>query len=378
MPLPDLAARNAFFVNYVGTDEPGFNEIGAPWSYRTLDAALAALALVANPPSETNPWIISMGPGVFESADNITLPPWVTISGRDNGQGTIQTTLVFPNQSVILSTAWQENQTALAGLENLKIVSLSGTPMSLGFPVPVAGTPLRRVTIKNVETNGSFAGFGETANDFIEFRNFNDNVPGGGNLSLYSLNAFFAGCRFYSVGLNSSIALGMAVEFSANSFEFVAVNQSGSPLSLKTDVSSMPLRANFGSSGAPVVTLTNDAASLAYSPTTPANWPVQPVTVQEGLDYLAAGGGGGGGTTIVRGTVDLVDAQQNYLIVFPVPFAAPPTSFWAVCSMASNSSAIFLVALDQASLTDAQGEVWLNAVPDVSDVGAKIYWFAIA
>ena len=170
MSAPVLADRNCFFVNYVGTDDPGYNAIGAPWSYRSLGAALTALAGVANPPSATNPWTIAIGPGVFTEGP-FELPPWVWITGSADEE-TGDCTEIDVTGNITLHPLWA-NGAARGGLANLTIRNSTGTNViELVMPSPLSGNPSRIVLLENIRTSLNIILDASGTADKFRFRDF--------------------------------------------------------------------------------------------------------------------------------------------------------------------------------------------------------------
>lgn len=152
MAAPVLAARTVCFVNKVGTDDAGYNPVGAPWSHLTIAAALADLA--ANYPAATadEPHIVAVGPGTY-STPAFALPPNTFIcadpDGRTDGEVVISLT-----GNVTLAAAWSANATQVGGFGNLIFRAGSGTPIvDLTMPAPSAGNPSRILYLENIREN---------------------------------------------------------------------------------------------------------------------------------------------------------------------------------------------------------------------------------
>jgi len=324
MAAPVLGNRNAFFVNYVGTDDPGYNQIGAPWSYRTIGAALAALAGVANPPSATNPWVIAVGPGVFTEA-GLSIPPWVWITGSADDEGGILTQLSI-SADINLSAGWAANATARGGLANLDIRAASGTPhIDLTMPAPSAGNPSRTVEINNVRENlVLFTYQAASTADALKINGLiQDGVIGnsvaflGGILTINQLLSAAA------VSITSGATYAVAAAITASQLPSVTVTKGAAACAVGFDAVSWPLRGNVTLVGGPTLSRLSDANADGYSPTTPANWPVVPTTVQEALDDLAAGGAvvpANGYATAVNnaGNATITPTAHNYFLALTV------------------------------------------------------------
>lgn len=363
MAAPNLAARNAFYFNYVGTDDAGYNAIGAPWSYRSLPAALAALALVANPPSATNPWIISGGPGVFSVPAGFQLPPWVWITGSPDGEAGGPTILELQG-NITLSAAWALNSTARGGLANLVIRPAAGSPrIDFTLPVPSAGNPSRTIEIQNVRHDIDFNFEATGTGDALQV----DNMVQDGSLAdtisilsgAISLNQLQT---IADVTLTSGAVLALAARITASQISQILVTKGAAACGVAFDGISWPLIGNVSLVGGPTLTRLSDANAEGYTPAVPANWPAGTDTVQEALDALAAGGGGNTKT----GSTPLVNGQQSYAIVFGTPFGVAPTRIRGWIQMASSTGEIFTVAADMSTATVSGVTLWLGGVPSAS------------
>lgn len=336
MAAPNLAARNALYVNYVGTDDLGYDAIGKPWSYLSITRALASLAVQSNPPSAINPWAIAVGPGSFIEA-GLILPAWVWITGCADSE-TGQNTVILLSGNVTLDSSWA-NGAAQGGFSNLVFRVQSGTPiMDFTMPAP-SGNPARTLQLENITHNLRIlyfdaTGTGDifdakrvvqdgTAADLIHLQNGThviDNLNSQASVSIQDGNMAVA-CSLYGLFLGSAASLTIAAATNA-----VAVTIAGSKittlilnrtapgsLAVSADAISLPIRSQITISGTVALTRLNDAFGEAYTPSTPGNWPTQPTTVQSALDILAANGGGGGGATQF-GTAETLNAAGNTTI----------------------------------------------------------------
>lgn len=291
MAAPVLGNRNAFYVNYVGTDDAGYNAIGAPWSYRTLPAALAALALVANPPSATNPWIISIGPGVFDVPAGFQLPPWVWITGSPDGEAGSATILSLTG-NITLSTAWAVNTTARGGLANLVIRPAAGSPViDFTMPVPSAGNPVRTLDVINVRHDIDFTFEATSTADGLQIDSMTQDGTLADTITILAGTVALNQLRTVAdVVLQSKAAIALVAAITSSQIPVVAVTKAAAACTVGFDAVSWPLRANVTLTGGPTLTRLSDANAVAFSPLVPGNWPVVPTTVQEGLDDIQAGG----------------------------------------------------------------------------------------
>jgi hypothetical protein len=364
MPAPVLGDRNAFYFNYTGTDDAGYNAIGAPWSYRTLPAALAALATVLNPPSATNPWIISGGPGVFSVPAGFELPAWVWITGSPDGEAGGPTVLELEGD-ITLAADWADGITR-GGLANLVIRAAAGTPaIDLTMPVPTAGNPSRVIELQNIRSDLELINFEATGTgDAWQV----DNLVQDGSLAdlisvlggIVSLNQLQSAAE---ITLDSGAVIGLAARITASQIPQITVTKGAAALTVGFDAVSWPLIGDVTLAGGPTLTRLSDANGEGYTPTTPADWVVVPATVQEALDELAGSGGGGG---LRSGSEAIVAAQQSYPIVFTPNFAVPPTKIRGWIQMATSAGDQFTVAADMSSVTVAGATLWLGGIPGAS------------
>jgi len=375
MAAPVLANRNAFFVNYVGTDDPGYNAIGAPWSYRSLAAALAALATVSNPPSATNPWEISIGPGVFTEAA-FQLPPWVWITGSADGQGNTLTQINLTGD-VTLSSGWAANTTIRGGLANIDFRVGSGTPhLDFTMPVPSAGNPSRTVELNGIRESLALLVFEATGTgDVLKMAQVIQDGILANAITLTAGTLFLNNViSAAAVTIQDKMAIAATAQLNACGLATLAITKSGAGTTVLTDAVSLPINADVTRTGGPTVTLLSDAYGEAYTPANPASWPVVPTTVQQALDDLA---GGGGAVGVQAGRVALVNGQQSYAIVFPTPFSAPPQKIDPFIMMASSTGELFVAGVDLTTVTVNGCTIWLNGVPTAASTGGYLGWIAI-
>ncbi len=333
MAAPDMTQKMTVFVQKTGTDDPGYNIVGAPYSRLTIAAALADLADTTRYPAASSTFfhIVAVGPGTFTEA-GIALPPWTFIVGSCDGEDQ-PTTIILTSADINLTSAWTANATARGGFANCTVRAASGTPaLDMTMPVPVAGNPTRTVEFQNFHHNLTSQIFEatSTADNFIAqlFRQFGTNTDTirftsgttrvNNFWSAASVNvvdkANFAASGNWdglvvsnaaaTVTINSIAAAGNTFRLSNSSVRLLVLSQTApGVLAVSADTTSIPLRASVSVTGtatlAANLTILSDAAGVAYSPTTPGDWaaPV-PATVQQALDRLATGGGGTG--TFVR------------------------------------------------------------------------------
>jgi len=372
MAAPNLAARNCFFVNYVGTDDPGYNAIGAPWSYTSLAAALAALASVANPPSAANPWTIALGPGDF-NIGAFEIPAWVWITGSADNEGG-SSTLIRLSGDVTLHPNWAAGATR-GGFCNVRIGALSGDhAFDFAMPAPSSGTPARQLDFIGVETDRPLAWFAAIPTDTFNWQqsvntgsfqpntdhlNMNGGIMvfdgGSSQIPVYfqdlaaipiggTLNGFFvadtAGCAF------TATLTACVFDLSGSHLGLVTFDQSGSgTLTVNADASSLPVKAAISIVGTPTINRTTDAFGVGYTPAVPGKWSPVPATVQAALDQLAGASTGGG-------TSALFTTNNNQ---FATVLVTPSTGIWAAVVSQTGTASNRIVALDKTGTNLALG-----------------------
>lgn len=337
MAAPDMTQRMTVFVQKTGTDDAGYNIVGAPYSRLTIAAALADLADTTRYPAASSTFfhIVAVGPGTFTEA-GIALPPWTFIVGSCDGEDQ-PTTIILTSADINLTSAWNANATARGGFANCTVRAASGTPaLDMTMPVPSAGNPTRTVEFQNFHhnlTSQIFEATG-TADNFVAqlFRQFGTNTDtirftsgttrinnfwSAASITCVDKASFAASGNWEGVVIsnasatltvNSIAAAGNTLRMQNGSVRSLILAQTApGVLAVSADTSSLPVRASVSVTGtatlAANLTILNDAAGVAYSPTTPGNWAFAgstPTTVQQALDSLAAFAGGGGTGTFVR------------------------------------------------------------------------------
>lgn len=290
MAAPNLTLRNVVFVNYVGTDDAGYNPVGRPWSKLTIAAALADLAANYPPPSATNPTGVAVGPGVFTTA-GFEIPPWVWIFSSDDGQTSGNTTLLMTGD-ITLSADWADGVTQ-GGLANLSIRNAeAAVTIDMTLPAPLAGNPAREVQFENVTTNCNVVFEASGTNDgLLANRLEHDGIAPqtvllrGGEITLHEC-AIDVGTRIFDTATIPGDARLTGSFFSALTLD----ESAGAGLTVDADAISLPDIGSLVLVGTPTLTRLTDANGVGYTPAVPASWPAGTDTVQEALDALAAAG----------------------------------------------------------------------------------------
>lgn len=327
MAAPNPALRYTVFVQEQGTDDAGYNEVGAPKSRNTIAAALADLA--ANyPPADsiTVFHIVAVGPGAYV-LDTLP-PPGTVINGSCDGENQ-PTTILLVEDNLTLPTAWNANATAIGGIANCTLRVSGGTPtLDMTMPVPAAGNPSRTFSLYNVKHNLPTEIFEATSTaDVLIRQGIVQNGIAADTFTQIGGSSQFAGVvsaaaitirdktSFAAAGVwqgvvtgagagltvESVAAAGCTLRITASNPRTLTISETApGVVAVQADAVSVPVRASVSYTGTATsadLTLLSDAAGEAYSPTTPADWsaPV-PTTVQEALDRLGSGGGSVVGT----------------------------------------------------------------------------------
>jgi hypothetical protein len=77
-----------------------------------------------------------------------------------------------------------------------------------------------------------------------------------------------------------------------------------------------------------------------------------------------------------NGRTPLVSGQQDYAIIFPTAFTAPPYSLIPSVMIPGSSGEVFQASVDYDTLTTTGATIRLNGVPTSSSVGGYIDWIA--
>ncbi len=366
MAAPDLTQRECCFVQKQGTDDLSANAVGAPFSRLTIAAALLDLATNYPVASATNPHIVAIGPGTFDTPA-FQIPPWTYLNGECDGEGN-PTTILRMSGDITLSSGWSANTAQTGGIYNMTIRALEGTPaIDFTMPVPVAGNPVRRVELVNVTHNLRHEIFeatstgdvykninviqdGSVATDTLVITSGTSAISGrmsAAAITIKDKTSFAAAGTWHGVstGLGSSItvssvaAAGCSLRLLESSARALVINQTAPGAVLVTaDSCSLPVRSAVTFTGTATLAANlvyfNDAAGLGYNPTTPADWPVPvPINVQQALDALRSSTPGEGVNITYTGTplypiqLSGVAASQGFILTGAVSGATTYTPF---------------------------------------------------
>lgn len=339
MAAPVLANRVVVFVNKVGTDDAGYNAVGAPWSRLTVAAALADA--LANYPAATaaNPIVLALGPGTYTISADLQIPPNYFITGSADDESSKNTILQLTSGADIkLSVDWA-NGACIGGLANLVIRGETvGSIIDFTVPTPLAGNPARVVGMENITTDLTLTfTASSTADVFLSDRLKHDGDPTdlvtltGGVIQLNDT----VSAATNQVGSKAGFA--GTVLLTANRFALLILSQVATALTVSADVLSLATITTLSQVGAPTIVYITDANGLGYTPAVPASWPVGTDTVQEALDSLASGSGGHAG----NGTLAVGNAAGNTTVS---PTKATWTSRIAFTGAASTRVVILDIA----------------------------------
>ncbi len=153
MAAPDLSQRTTVFVAKIGTDDPGYNIVGAPQPRLSIAQALADLASGYNAATPTAPKVISLEPGIYNTVA-FALPPNVFIQADPDAEGGSNGECVINlSGNITLSSGWTANTAAIGGFRGVTIRQTTSQNVDFTMPVPVAGNPTRRISLEDVRTS---------------------------------------------------------------------------------------------------------------------------------------------------------------------------------------------------------------------------------
>lgn len=298
------------YVNKAGDDLTGDGSQCEP--FLTIGKALMSITDA----SPTNRYEINIGPGIYvepaihikanvqlvgvsslltqiNSQVSIADPTWT--GAGDNRAGCVNLSLLqgFSADFAVLSSQEGKlffenidfgssvNFTAFSDLNQVIIqnsllrqgYTQRGIDMTL-FGSFISGGDIRIFTKPNASTRVHLVGGGITGDT-----NNSSNILVGSVLGDAPITSFEL-ISFGIAGVNNGTSGNLSV----------TNNNTGFPIVIEATVDSIPIRSKVLSFGTVPTTLRrlNDANGLAYSPGNPGDWTVQPTTVQEALDRIAA------------------------------------------------------------------------------------------
>lgn len=148
MAAPNLALRCVCFVGKVGSDDPGYNPVGAPQARLTIAAALADLA--ANYPAATaaNPHVVSVEPGVYPTPA-FALPPNTYIClAHDGPVRPVGAVVLEMEGDITLGAGWAAAGTHRGGFTDITIRQTASETLDFTMPAALG------VVDRKLELNG--------------------------------------------------------------------------------------------------------------------------------------------------------------------------------------------------------------------------------
>lgn len=295
MAAPDLTQRNVCFVSKLGTDDAGYNAVGAPQPRLTIAAALADLAANYPAASATNPLFISIEGGDY-TTPAFALPPFTYIVGNPDSQADPTAAVIINlTGNVTLSAGWSVNQTAFGGFANLTFRQTTSQNIDLTLPAPASGNPVRTISIRNIRTDCDSVSYEATSTadviqitglvhdgnsaDAIEISGgsqlinnvltaavmtINDSATIGAVSQAYGIFVTSAAGRLICA---STIAAGCTVRLGACDLRFLTLSETApGVIAVAADAVSIPLVGNITFSGTAVnadLTRTTDSNAIA-------------------------------------------------------------------------------------------------------------------
>ncbi len=196
MGAPVFANRSVCFVAKWGTDDAGYNPVGAPMARLTIAAALADLAANYHPATAAEPHVVAIEPGIYITPA-FALPPFTFLTlSHDGPLNPTQGVIILLTGNITLAAGWAVNQTAFGGFANVTIRPNVSQDIDLTMPAPAAGSPARTVILRDVITSCSLAWQATGAGDAIEFNNFSQDGAAadtvnlaGGNIKIRNMES---------------------------------------------------------------------------------------------------------------------------------------------------------------------------------------------
>lgn len=295
MAAPDLTQRNVCFVSKLGTDDAGYNAVGAPQPRLTIAAALADLAANYPAASATNPLFISIEGGDY-TTPAFALPPFTYIVGNPDSQADPTAAVIINlTGNVTLSSGWSVNQTAFGGFANLTFRQTTSQNIDLTLPAPASGNPVRTISMRNIRTDCDSVSYEATSTaDVIQITGLvhdgnsaaaieisggaqlinnvltaavmtiNDSATIGAVSQAYGIFVTSAAGRLICA---STIAAGCTVRLGACDLRFLTLSETApGVIAVAADAVSIPLVGNITFSGTAVnadLTRTTDSNAIA-------------------------------------------------------------------------------------------------------------------
>lgn len=316
MAAPVLANRRAVFVSKIGTDDAGYNIVGAPAPRLTITAALADLLANYQPLTAAQPGVVAVGPGTYIEA-GLELPPNVFITGSADDESSANTIIQLVGGDLELSADWA-TAAAVGGIANLTIRREAAEVIDFTMPPPAAGNPARVLTVENITTNLPFTFEATGTGDEILANRLEHDGIAPATVQLQGGTIICHACAIdVATHVVDTATIAADARLTANYFATLEIRELGAGTVADADGISLPSIGNLTLTGAITLTRLTDANGIGYTPAVPASWPAGTDTVQEALDSLAAGTTG----TPANGTAAVANAAGNTTIT-------PTAHFW--------------------------------------------------
>lgn len=282
----DVVVQRSAYVSKGGSDITGNGGPKLPWL--TIGHALAQVAIIA--PTPGNSITIHVGSGTF--TENITVGANIALSGENLQETILNGTMDFNDSS------WN------GASQNITVVSDFNILGALTVAPPLA-------TASNIDFIHCHLSSTVTCTNFTQtVVGFKDSIIQGLYTISVGIHALFTSEAFGGINITSTnteqtqflssgsniggtvsatwVALNMPITMFLGSSFCSVISLDGSGITCSATVDSLPTQSNITILNSAVLTYLNDAFGLGYTPTTPGDWSVVPINVQQGLDTLAA------------------------------------------------------------------------------------------
>ena len=329
----DFPASNIIYVDKTGNDATGNGSLNRP--YLTVAAAMAAVSS----PTSTNIFCIKVGVGTFTEA-TLTLKPWTWIVGTGG------MTMGGPSRISVTSTAITLDASWAAGSQRggLSQIYLTGSTGVTFDRQSISGVGSGVLEMFDVGMNGALTFKGTSLIDYLDVKSirvFGNVSVSGGSIQFFD-SELLGNVTFNDTG-SVDVTSDVLNTFIAGNF--TAASTTNSVAVRLSDVRIDGTRSITG-------TGTSVTSPLgAYRPSTPANWSSVPVSIEQGLDNLAATIAGSSAITALTGDVTATG---------PGSVAATIASHAVSNSKFRQSSALSVVGNST------------NATADVADISASV------
>jgi hypothetical protein len=310
-----FSPSNTRWVDKGGSD---LNDGGPTSPFLTIGAAMASIgnaASIADFNSTTNSrWLVEIGPGVYSESVSVPTRQIVVfhlsdayISGNVSWSfdGTVIDTSMIQQAKLIIRGDDMRAQYPSAGLPLTGVsgnITLTVTGVHIApflqvylMQTGVAGQFITRNSSLNFDTSlvlenaqvigGISSDTGAAVTLYANSADTSANQSIGavsGEVELYVLKNVTFSSTVVSTGQDGGRWTNVLFPAAAHNFSGYAGTVSMDATSFQSFYTNVPNKGTF------TTVLLDGARGLAYTPSTPANWSIQPVTVQQALDLIAA------------------------------------------------------------------------------------------